>query len=209
MTFFTLFQSLRLIVDHIDDSPSFPLQQYQTHHDATSHNTDKHPSSYCPTICSVSIDPRFLHGSRMHSDFTRRCSLSQCTAAKAREAREMHSVSIVSFGAELGWPSIRLMFKSSHNITKRFSSRCFVIKSAGLTVPRIFSILRSWFFSLSLLQPKVLRFHMLDCAAPASESQSARCCICPDSHLSFVSKLSYRVGQSDGLTCTAYHAVVF
>ena len=71
------------------------------------------------------------------------------TAATAREAREMYSVSIVSFGAELGWPSIRLMFNSSHNITKRFPSRCFDIKSAGLTVPRIFSILSSWFFSFS------------------------------------------------------------
>ena len=61
----------------------------------------------------------------------------------------MYSASIVSFGDELGRPSIRLMFNSSHNITKRFPSRCFVIKSAGLTVPRIFSILSSWFFSFS------------------------------------------------------------
>ena len=38
-------------------------------------------------------------------------------------------------------------------------------------MPRIFSILGSWFFSL-LLQLKVLRLHVFDCAAPASESQS-------------------------------------
>ena len=68
-------------------------------------------------------------------------------AARASEAREMYSVSIVSFGAELGRPSTRLMFNSSLNITKRFPSRCFVIKSAGLIVPRIFSILSYWFFS--------------------------------------------------------------
>ena len=67
------------------------------------------------------------------------------TAARAREAREMHSVPIVRFGAEHARP--RLMFNSSHNITNRFRSRCFVIKSAGLAVPRIFSILSSWFFS--------------------------------------------------------------
>ena len=115
---FTLFQSLRLVVDHIDDSPSFPPQKYQTHQDATSHTTDKHPARF-----------------------------TSVTAARAREDREMYSVSIVSFGAELGRPSMRLMFNSSHNITKRFQSRRFVIKSAGLTVPRIFSILGSWFFS--------------------------------------------------------------
>ena len=50
------------------------------------------------------------------------------TAAKAREAREMYSVSIVSFISELGRPSIRLIFNSSHNTKKRFPSRCFVIK---------------------------------------------------------------------------------
>ena len=38
----------------------------------------RNPSSYCPTTCSVSIDPRSLHGSRMHSEFTRRCSLHLC-----------------------------------------------------------------------------------------------------------------------------------
>ena len=144
---FTLFQSLRLIVDQIDDSPSFSPSQYQTHQDATNHNTNEHPSSYCPTICSVSID----HVSCMAPECTAIALAVACfnsvTATKAREAREMYSLSIVSFGVELGRPSIRLMFNSSHNITKRFPSRCFVIKSAGMTVPRIFSILNSWFFS--------------------------------------------------------------
>ena len=59
----------------------------------------------------------------------------------------MYSVSIFNFGTELGRPSICLMFNSSHNVTRRFPSRCFVIKTAGLTEPRIFSILSSWFFS--------------------------------------------------------------
>ena len=166
------------------------------------HPVTVQPSALYPSIHVSCMAPECTAISLAVARFT------SVTAAKAREARKMYSVSIVSFGAELGRPPIRLMFNSSHNITKRFPSRCFVIKSAGLTVPRIFSILTSWVL-LFLLQPKVLRFHKLDCAAPASESQSARCCsICPNSHPSFVSKLSYRVGQSDGLTCTAYHAVV-
>ena len=40
------------------------------------------------------------------------------TTAKAREALEMYSMSIVNFGAELGRPSMRLMFNSSHDITE-------------------------------------------------------------------------------------------
>ena len=120
---FTLFQSLRLSVDHIDDSPSVSPQQYQTRQDATSHNTNKHPSSYCPA----------LHPSIHVSCMAPECPaisvtvarFTSVTAAKAREAREIYSVSIVSFGVELGRPSIRLMFNSSHHITKRFPSRCF------------------------------------------------------------------------------------
>ena len=131
---------------------SSTVSTYQTHQDAISRNAHKHPSSHCPAICSVSIDPRSLHGSRMHSDFTRRCSLYKWYSCQGREAREMYLVSIVSFGAELGRPSIRLMFNSSHNITKRFPPRCFVIKSAGLAVPQIFSILNSWFFSFCCSQ---------------------------------------------------------
>ena len=42
------------------------------------------------------------------------------TVARAREAREMFSVSIVNFGAERGRPSMRLMCNSSHNVTRRF-----------------------------------------------------------------------------------------
>ena len=205
---FTLFQSLRLTVDHIDDSPSFSPQQYQTHQDATSHNTHKHPSSYCPTICSVSIDPLFCMAPECTAISLAVARFTNVTAARAREAREMYPVSTVSFGAELGRPSIRLMFNSSHDVTKGFPSRCFVIKSAGLTLPRIFCGIDSASNLLDpelpvvlfLLQPKVLRLHVFDCAAPASESQSACSCICTDSHLSFVSKVSYRVGQSDSLS---------
>ena len=125
----------------ISTSLSLFLHSSTKDQDATSHNTNKHRSNYCPIICSVSI-PRLLHGSRMHSDFTHRCSLSIVTVARACETREMCSVLVVSFGAEIGRPSIRFMFNSSHNNTKRFPSRCFVIKSAGLTVPRILSILK-------------------------------------------------------------------
>ena len=206
---FTLFQSLRLIVDLIDDSIRFPPQQYQTHQDATSHNTDEHPSSCCPTICSLSIDPRFLHGSRFHSNFTRRCSLYQCYSCQAREAREKYLVSIVSFGAELGRPFIRLMSQQFAQHHQTFPIQMFRHQVCGIDCasdlldPELLVL-------LFLVQPKVLRFHMLDCVAPASESLSASCCsICPDSYLSSVSKLSYRVGQSDGLTCTAYHAEIF
>ena len=132
--------------------------------------------------------------------------LTNVIAARARDAREVYSVSIVCFGAEFGRPLMCLMFSESHNITKRFPFRCFVINSAGLTVPLIFSILSSWFF-LFLLQPKVLCLHVFYGAAPAAESQPSCCCsVCPDPHVSLVSQFSYRVGQPDGLTRTAYHA---
>ena len=99
----------------------------------------------------------------------------------------MYSVYIVYFEAEFGRPLVCLMFSESHNITKRFPFRCFVIMSAGLTVPLIFSILSSWFF-LFLLQPKVLSLHVFDGAALAAESQPSCCCsVCPDPHVSLVS----------------------
>ena len=165
----------------------------------------------------TSIHPVTVQPSALHPSIHVACTAPECTPISPLLTlpvsqlpglvRLVRCTQCQSSVFELYRPSIRLMFNSSHNVTKRFPSRCFFIKSAGLTVPRIFSILSSWF--LFLLQPKVLCFHMHDCAAPASESQSACCCsICPDSHLSFVSKLSYRVGQSDGLTRTAYHAVV-
>ena len=55
-------------------------------------------------------------------------------AARARDARVIYSVSIVSFGAELGRPLTCLTFNSAHSVVKRFPFRCFVIRSAGLTV---------------------------------------------------------------------------
>ena len=71
-------ESLRLIVDHFNKPSRFPPLPCHTHQDATCRNTFKYPSNCHPTIRSVSIDPRSLHGSRMHSDFTCRCSLHQC-----------------------------------------------------------------------------------------------------------------------------------
>ena len=166
------------------------------------------------SIHQVTVQPSALYPSIHDSCMAPECTtislaVARFTAAKAREAREMYSVSHVSFGAELGRPLTRLMFDSSHNITKRFPIQMFRHQVCGIDCasdlldPGLLVL-------LFLLQPIVLRFHMLDCAAPASESQSARyCSICPDSHLSFVAKLSYRIGQSEGLNCTAYHAVVF
>ena len=62
---------------------------------------------------------------------------------------------------------------------------------------------------LFLLHPKVLCLHVFDSAAPAADSQPSCCCsVCPDSCGNLVSQLSYRVGQPDGLTRTAYQAVV-
>ena len=102
-------------------------------------------------------------------------------AAMAHAAREMYSVSRVSFVAELGRPLMCLMLNKSHNIVKRLPSKCFVMISTGLIVPRIFPILILLFF-LFLLQPEVLRLHVFDGAAPTGS-------ICPDSYVSFVSQL--------------------
>ena len=110
------------------------------------HPVTAQPSALYPSIHVSCMAPECTTISLAVARFT------SVTAARAREAREMYSVSLVSFGAELGRPSIRLMFNSSHNITQRFPSRCFVSKSAGLTVPRIFSISSSWFFSFCCSQ---------------------------------------------------------
>ena len=148
-----------------------------------------------------------MFGSRRYSDFVRRCSSHQCRRSKARDSRVTYSVSIVTFVAELGRPPMCLVFSKSHNIIRRFPSRHFVIESAGLTVPEIFSILSSRFFSLCCTQKTSSQ--RVGQAAPGAESQPACCCsICPDSYVSLVSQLSYRVGQLDGLTRTAYHVVV-
>ena len=162
---FTLFQSSRLVVDHIDNSPSFSPQQYQTHQDATSHKTTSthpvtvQPSPLYPSIHVSCMAPECTEISLAVARFT------SVTAARAREAREMHSVSIVSFGAELGRPSIRLMFNSSHNITiMMFRHQVCGIDCAPDLLDRELLVF------LFLLQPKVLRFHMFDCDAPASES---------------------------------------
>ena len=69
-------------------------------------------------------------------------------------------------------------------------------------------MLRSCFFSFCCSQKFCV--HVFDGAALAAESQPACCCsIRPDSYVRLVSQLSYRVRQPDGLTRTAYHAVVF
>ena len=121
----------------------------------------------------------------------------------------MSSVSRVSVGTELRCPPMCLIVSKLHNIVSPFPSKCFVIKPAGLIVPRIFWVLRSLFL-LFLLQPEVLCFHVLDGATPSAERQPSYCCsICPDSRVGLVSQLTYRVGQSIGLARTADHATVF
>ena len=185
----------------------------------TSHHTDTRPVRMQQEIITTVIHPAAVQQYAMSPSFHVSCSIPQGTtislaaacrtsviAARARDAPEMNSVSIAIFGAELGRPLMRLMLNKSHNIMKRFPSRRFVIKSAGFTVPRIFPILSSWFFFL--LQPKVLCLHVFDGAPPTAESQPSCCCsIRPDSYVSLV--IPAGVGQPDGLTRTAYHAVVF
>ena len=137
--------------------------------------TTVYPSSHRPVVDSVFIDTRFVFGSRRHSDFVRQLlCLTIVTAAKARDAREMYSVSIVSFGAEIGRPLMRLMFSKSHNITKRFSIQMFRDQISGVDCatdlfdPELLVL-------LFLLQPKVLCLHVCDGADPAAESQPSCC----------------------------------
>ena len=74
----------------------------------------------------------------------------------------MYSVSIASFGAVFVRPlTCCFMHSKARSVVKSIPSRCFVIKSAGLTVPRIFSILSSWFFSFCFGQ-ELLGFHVFD-----------------------------------------------
>ena len=68
------------------------------------------------------IDPRLVAPEGTAISLTAAC-LPSVIAARARCAREMYSVSIVSFGAELGRPPMCLMFNKSHNIIKRFPSQ--------------------------------------------------------------------------------------
>ena len=99
-----------------------------------------------PSIHSPRSDPKDTAISFAAACFT------NVIAARARDARVTYSVSIVSIGPEFGRPLTCLMFNSSHSGVKRFLSRCFVIRSAGLTLPWIFSILSSWFFSFCCSQ---------------------------------------------------------
>ena len=100
-----------------------PIRMQQVTIPTSIHPVTVQPSALYPSIHVSCMAPESTAISLAVVRFT------SVTAAKAREAREKYSVSIVSFGAELGRPLILLMFNSSHNITKRFPSRCFVIKS--------------------------------------------------------------------------------
>ena len=60
--------------------------------------------------------------------------LTKVIAARARDAREMYSVSIVSIGAERGRPP-EVFDVQQITQHQRFPSRCFVIESAGVDCP--------------------------------------------------------------------------
>ena len=111
-------------------------------------------------------------------------------AGRARTAREMYSVSSVSFGAELFRPQMCLMLNESHNIVTRFPSRCFVIKSAGLVAPRMLSILCPWFFSFCCSQKYLVSMCLMGPLPLRKASPPCCCSTCPDSYVSFVSQLS-------------------
>ena len=114
--------------------------------------------------------PAAVQKSALHPSIQLSCSVSEYTAmsfvaacltsviaARARDAREMYSRSILNFGAELGRLPMCLLFNISHNIIKRFPSRCQVdgIDCATDLLDRELLV------TLLLLQPKILRFHVL------------------------------------------------
>ena len=116
-------------------------------------------------------------------------------------------VSIVSLGAELGRPPMCFDAEQVEQHHQTFSIQMLRHQVGGLDCATDLLDLELYVL-LFLLQPKVLCLHVFDCAAPAVESQPAcYCSIRPDSHVSFVSHLSFRVSQLDGFTRTAYHAV--
>ena len=104
------------------------------------HHSSTRPIKMQQVMITTVIHPAAVHGrlciyrstSRVRLQNAQRSRSPLPVLPKARNTREMYSVSIVSYEAELGRPPICLKFNSSHNITKRFPSRCFVIKSAGL-----------------------------------------------------------------------------
>ena len=153
------------------------------------------PTSIQLAATQQSIRYPSIHVPCVASDFTADsfadARVTSVIDARARDAGEIHSVSIVSFGAELGRPSTCLMFNSSHNVTKRFPSRCFVIKSAGLIVPRIFSILSSWFFSFCCSQKYLVSMCLIvplplrraNPRVAATSVQIRICALCPSSRI--------------------------
>ena len=164
-------------MDHFSKSSRFPPFQHKTHQDATRHNTNKYPSSSL-------ADARF----------------TSVLAARAREARDIYSVSIVNFGTELGRCS------TIHTTFPIFS---VVIKSAGLTVPRIFSLLSSWFFSFCCSQ----RYFVSMCLiVPFSCGKLIHALLQHLSRFVFVLCVQALVCcwliQVKSFICTAYNAVV-
>ena len=98
--------------------------------------------------------------------------------ARARDAREMYSVSNVSFGAELGRPPMRLRLNKPHNIVLTLSIQVCRHQISGIDR------------ATDLLDPLVFL------SAALQKSQPSRCCtICPDSYVSLVSQLLYCIGQ--------------
>ena len=114
-----LFQRSRSIVNRLSDSSRFPPSQCQTHRGATSH--DNHGAIQQSVLCSSS------HVSYSAPESTAMSLAAACLtsviAAKDRDARDMYSVSIASFGAQLGRPPMCLMFNKITQHHQTFSNQ--------------------------------------------------------------------------------------
>ena len=92
------------------------------------------------SIHQVTVQPSALYPSIHVSCMAPECTaiplavarFTSVAAARTREACAMYSVAIVSLGAELCRPSIRLMFNSSHYINKTFPTQMFRHQVCGI-----------------------------------------------------------------------------
>ena len=200
-----LFQSLRSVVNRLSNSSRFPPQQYKTiRMQQVMITTVIRPVIAQQLILCSSIHVSFSYSApESHSDFGRCCLSYQCRRCQgSRCTWDVLSVHRYSFKTGLGRPLMCFLLSKSQSITKRFQIR------AWLTVPRIFSLLSSWFFSFCCSQKYCVSMCLMAPLPLQRASPRAAAASCPDSYVTLVSQFSYRVGQPDGHTRTAYHAVV-
>ena len=100
------------------------------------------------------------------------CPWYQCPRSEGSRCA-LYSVSIVSFGPEFGRPLPHLTLSKSHSVATRSPSRCFVIKSAGLIVPRIFSISGLLVFLFLLRQKNLVPMFLMPPLPPRRASPGA------------------------------------